>query len=472
MDMGILNSIFGYARRLFRKNLLVTAISALLWLIPASSLQGAVPFRPVCAAESPPPDAWAVLWFPHEADFSVAAGQQLLSRSDYSAALCYLQLAEKDRQKDPQFQWGLGEALWETGAFDQALGRWEQALALDPNLDDALNRLWQGYVQTRQWDNAENAIGRWLARHADDSQAGYTLALLHAARDPGSALDLLDNLKSAPPPLAKKAQELAAVIRAAIAYRVPEYIFARTGEELLRLGEPALAEEALRRAIEKNPKYGEAYALLGAAQEAAGENPEDSFRQGVALAPKSALACMLYGSWLHRKGDLVLARWWLLQAWNAEPGDWIIASELAQVDFMLGNVQDAEGWVVQAVKAHPEEPDAWIALAEFYIENDYLVEAYGIPAARQAVLLAPTNDRALDILGLGWYKVGDFSTAERFFLRALGQNPDSASAHLHLGMCMLAQGRAADAMSELESALRLDPSGRIGAQAKSLLDSL
>lgn len=127
---------------------------------------------------------------------------------------------------------------------------------------------------------------------------------------------------------------------------------------------------------------------------------------------------------------------------------------------------------MQAVKAHPEEPDAWIALAEFYIENDYLVEANGIPAARQAVLLAPTNDRALDILGLGWYKVGDFSTAERFFLRALGQNPNSASAHLHLGMCMLAQGRAADAMSELESALRLDPSGRIGAQAKSLLDSL
>ena len=178
---------------------------------------------------------------------------------------------------------------------------------------------------------------------------------------------------------------------------------------------------------------------------------------------------MLYGSWLHRTGDLTLARWWLLQAWDAEPGDWIIASELAQVDFRLGNVGDAEEWILQAVKAHPAEPDAWIALAAFYIENDYLVEENGIPAARQAVLLAPTDDRALDLLGLGWFKAGDFSTAERFFLRALEQNPDSASAHLHLGMCMLEQGRAAEAKTELESALRLDSAGRIGVQAREML---
>jgi Flp pilus assembly protein TadD len=456
-------------RRFLRRGLPAAVVVGLLWLAPASTLQGAVPFLPVCAAESTPSAAWAVLWFPRESDFSTAAGRQLLGRSDFPAALCYLRLAEKYRQKDPLFQSQLGEALWETGSLNEALTRWEQALALDPALDNALNRLWQGYAQTRQWDKAEDAIGRWLARHGDDSQAGYTLALIHAARDPGSALDLLDNLKSAPSAMEKKARELAAVIRAALASRVPEYIYARTGEELLRLGEPALAEEALRRAVERNPNYGEAYALLGAAQEAAGDDPEDSYRRGVALAPESPLACMLYGSWLYRKGDLALARWWLLQAWNAEPGDWIIASELARVDFTLGNVGDAAGWVSQAVQAHPKEPDAWIALATFYIENDYLVEANGIPAARQAVLLAPTNDRALDILGLGWYKLGDFSTAERFFLRALEQNPDSASAHLHLGMCMLEQGRPAEAKKELESALRLDSTGRIGAQAGELL---
>jgi Flp pilus assembly protein TadD len=467
--MQVLKSIHPPAARRIGKTLFLVAGGLLLWLLPASSVQGAVPFSPACTANPPPSAAWAVLWFPRESDFPVAAGRELLARSDYPAALCYLSLAEKSRQQDPVFLSELGNALWETGATDQALARWEQALALDPSLDETLNRLWKGYIQTRQWTKAEDAIGRRLARQADDSEAAYSLALIRAARDPGSALDLLDNLKSDPPTLEKKARELAAAIRSAILFKVPEYIFARTGEELLRLGEPALAEEALRRAIERNPKYGEAYALLGAAQESAGDNPEDSYRRGVALTPKSALACMLYGSWLHRQGDLAPARWWLLQAWAAAPGDWVVAAELAQVDFTLGNVGDAEGWVVQAVTAHPNEPDAWIALAAFYIENDFRVEENGIPAARQAVILAPTNDRALDILGLGWFKTGDFSTAERFFLRALEQNPDSAAAHLYLGLCLQEEGRIVEANAELEAALRLDPSGPIGKQAGEIL---
>jgi Flp pilus assembly protein TadD len=65
--------------------------------------------------------------------------------------------------------------------------------------------------------------------------------------------------------------------------------------------------------------------------------------------------------------------------------------------------------------------------------------------------------------------MGDFSTAERFFLRALEQNPDSAGAHLHLGMCLQEEGRDAEARAELESALRLDPAGSVGKQASEML---
>jgi Flp pilus assembly protein TadD len=467
--MKSLKMILPPAVKLFVKILFVAVVIALFYLLSASSPQGAAPFFPACAADPPPTDAWAALWFPEDSDFAVAAGRALLGRADYPAAACYLSLAEKYRQKDPQFQSDFGNALWETGMTDEAIARWEQALTLDPSLEVPLNRLWSGYVQTRQWTKAEDAIDRWRARHPDDTRAAYALALIRAASDPGSALQLLDGLNFAPGALGKKSKELAAVIRSALTLRVPEYIFARTGEELLSLGEPALAEVALRRAIERNPDYGEAYALLGAAQEAAGENPEDSYKRGVALAPSSTLACLLYGSWLHRSGDLSGARWWLLQAWKAAPGDSNIASELSQVDFLLGNVADAEGWVIQTITLHPKEPEAWIALARFYIENDYRVEDSGIPAARQAVILAPVNDRALDILGLGWFKLGDFSTAERFFLRALEQNPDSAAAHLHLGMCLQQEGRTAEAKTELESALQLDPSGSIGKQAGGLL---
>jgi Flp pilus assembly protein TadD len=450
----------------------IIGLAAALWLIPASTPNGAIPFRPACAADPRPAAGWGVLWFPEDSRFAVASGRELLARADYPAAVCYLRLAENARTQDPQFLTDLGEAYWGLDEREMALAEWEKALAQSPDSDDLLTRVWKGYFEIERWDSAEAAIVLRLEKKPDDTEAKYALALIRAAQNPGSALDLLAELKNAPNPIGGNAGSLESVIRAAIGRRVPEYIFAATGEELIRLDEMGLAKEALHRAIGRNPNYGEAYALLGVAQEATGENPEESYRKGVTLAPNSALACLVYGTWLRRQGEYALARWWLMQAWARRPGDWIIAAELARTDFALGNPGDAESWVLTSVKLYPNEPEAWIALAGFYIGNDYRVSQSGIPAARQAVILAPENDRAIELLGLGWFKMGDISLAERLFLRALGLNPDSASLHLHLGMAYREQGRLADAQTEWEAALRLDPGGAIGAQAKELLDKL
>jgi Tfp pilus assembly protein PilF len=445
-------------------------LGILLWLIPASTPYGAIPFHADCLANPAPSAGRGAAWFPEEPEFALNAGRELLARPDYPAAACYLKLAAETHESDPQFHIDLGEAYWGAGEKRGALVEWELALELDPDLEQISDRLWNGYVEIEDWDDAERAIERRLARGGGNPEAEYRLALIRAARNPGGALELLENLASGPDLYADNAQALAAVIRAAIARRIPEYIFAKTGEGLLGLGEPRLAKVALRLAIERNPKYGEAFALLGLAQERSGEDPEESYRRGTALAPESATACLLYGAWLRRRGDPTLARWWLMQAWDARPGDWIVAAELAQTDFLNGNIVQAEAWVLQAVDAHPSEEDAWLALAAFYIENDYRVEDGGIPAARQAVLLAPESDRALDMLGWGWLKLGDLSMAERMLLRALEHNPNSASAHLHLGLCYAQQGRAAEARAEWEAAVRLDAGGSAGLRAKELLD--
>jgi Tfp pilus assembly protein PilF len=451
------------------KKCLVFGIAALLWALPASSPLGAVPYLPECASVLRPAAGWAALYFPQDENFPIAAGRELLERREYAAAACYFRLAEKLLSSDPQLLTELGDAEWGVGERIAALGRWDRALRLDPGSVEVLDRLWQGYAAEEDWDGAAAAIERRL-QTGDDEDARWMLALITAARNPGGALERLAELKSASPGIAGKARALEAVIRAAVARRVPEYIFARTAEELLRLNEPELAKEALRQAIGRNPEYGEAYSLLGLAEEATGGDPGESYRKGAVLAPDSALACLVYGAWLRRQGDLAAARWWLLQAWIARPGDWTIGAELAQADFQSGNLGDAENWVVQAVTANPQEPDAWIVLAGFYIQNDFRVKESGIPAARQAVVLAPENDRAVDMLGLGWLKLGDLSEAERLFLRALALNPDSASAHLHLGSCYEAQGRAAEAAVEWEAAVRLDPKGSVGARARDLLE--
>jgi len=444
-------------------------LGILLGLIPASTPYGAIPFYPDCPADPPPPAGRAALWFPEEPEFALRAGLELLSRAEYPAAACYLKRVEGTYDADPKFHENLGEAYWGAGEKTNALAEWEQALKLNPDAEELYVRLWTGYIESESWNDAERTIERLLQRGGDHPEAEYRLALIRAARNPGGALELLDGLESAPAPYAGNARILAAAIRAAIARKIPEYIFAKTGQGLLGIGEPRLAEVSLRLAIDRNPKYGEAFALLGLAQEQAGKDPEDSYRRAVALAPDSATACLLYGAWLRRRGDLTLARWWLTQAWDAQPGDWIIAAELAQVDWFDGNIAEAESWLVRAVEAHPKAAEAWLALAAFYIENDFHVEYDGIPAARQAVELAPDDDRALDMLGWGWFKLGDFSAAERMFLRALERNPDSASAHLHLGLCYAEQGRAGEARAEWEAAMRLDPDGGAGKRARELL---
>lgn len=444
-------------------------VGILLWLIPASTPYGKAPLHLPCPSDTPPSIGWAVMWYPQETGFVLQAGRELLARAEYPAAACYLLSAGDGAKTDPRYLHDLGEAYWGAGEEDKAFDAWERALSIDPGWLELSGRIWKAYAEAGRWDDAERAIERYLSRAGEDPEAAYRLALIRAARHPGDALGLLDGLKSAPSPYGDNARTLAAVIRAALARRIPEYIFAKTGEALLRLKEYRLAEQALRLAVERNPEYGEAFALLGMAQEGVGDDPEESYRRAVALDPNSAAACLVYGAWLLRNGETTLARWWLLQAWAAKPGDWLIASELARLEVAAGDIFRAEEWVMAAVKANSSEMEAWLALAAFYIENDYRVEDGGIPAARQAVLLAPDSDRALDMLGWGWCKLHDFTMAERILRRALDINPNSASAHLHLGLCYAAQGLAAEAAAEWEIALALDSSGPVGQQAAMLL---
>jgi tetratricopeptide (TPR) repeat protein len=419
-----------------------------------------------------PADAVGAQWFPRDPEFALRAGRELLARPDYPAALCYLQTISPILQKDSAFLFDLGEAYWGNGEPVVAVGVWEKARQAGDESDQVLLRLRAGYLQTREWQKAADLLALWLARHPDDTAAKYRLALIRTAMEPSGALELLAELQTSTGSEADNAKILATVIRAAVALGDPAYLFARTGEEMIRMGEPVLAESLLRRAIERNPEYGEAYSLLGLAQESAGEDPDASYRLGVQYAPDSRIACLLYGSWLQKDGQLDMARWWLGRAWDLKPGDWVTASALARVDFAVGNINAAEGWLQQAVQSYPEDPDAWLALAAFFIENDLRVEASGIPAARQALLLAPGDDRALDLIGWGWFKLGDFPEAERMLRSAIGKNPDSAAAHLHLGMCLLEEGLPVEAAAELQQAAQLDPQGTVGAKAREMLAGL
>lgn len=457
-------------RRLLTRFMAAAALIGLL-CIPASTIQGANPLSSDCPAAPPPEDAAAAQWFPRDPQFALRAGRELLSRPDSPAALCYFTRIISAYPQDASFLLDLGDAYWGAGQEPAAIQTWEQGRLSGAESDEFLTRLRTAYLDEKNWEKAAEVLTLWLERH-DDLEARYRLGLIRAALEPGDALPLLAGMEDAPAPLAQNAKSLEAVIRAAGAIGDPAYWYARTGEELIRLGEPALAVEALRRATEENPEYGDAYSLLGLAQETLGMDPGESYQLGVQYAPDSAIACLLYGTWLQKNGEPVLARWWLTRAWANKPGDWKIASALAEACFESGELAGAEDWLARAVESGPEDPDAWMTMASFYIEHDLLVEENGIPAARKAVLLAPENARALDLLGYGWLKAGDFQEAKRFFQMSLSADPNSPETHLHLALLFLQEENAQDAAAELNRVISLDPEGIYGAKAGALLADL
>ena len=107
----------------------------------------------------------------------------------------------------------------------------------------------------------------------------------------------------------------------------------------------------------------------------------------------------------------------------------------------------------------------WLLLARFYVDNEYRVADYGLPAARQAVALAPNDAQAIDTLGFALVLTGDLSNGQKLLEQALALAPQSASVYYHLGLLHSRQGQFVDAALMLDQALKLDPEGYYGGLA-------
>jgi Flp pilus assembly protein TadD len=424
---------------------------------------------PPCPSKTIPPDAWGAAYFPDAVEFAWQAGRAMIAQSDFAAARCFFELPHDSVGEQSQYWLDRGDASWGLGNAAEAVADWEHA---GKDSLAAASRLRAGYEHTGAWDKADRVCEILKREHPNDVENRYRCALTAVIHSPADALPALDQAAAAPSPDSASAANLASVIRDSLRVGDTAFLFARIGEVLVSYGEPWLAEAVLRRSILSLPDYGDAHALLGLALENEGKDGEMEYRLGAQLAPNSSTACLFFGSWLRRNHQSDLARVWLERAWRITPDDSAIAAELAALDFAAGNIASAEDILLQAVHSHPTDASAWLALADFYIRNEIRVEQSGIPAARQAVLLAPQNPNALEVLGRAYYLLGDFAEAESFYRRALALAPQSASLHANLGLTLQQNGDLAGAIAELNQAMRLEPNGEAGKQAQAALDQI
>lgn len=215
----------------------------------------------------------------------------------------------------------LGAAFHEAGRLDEAVGRYERAVALEPDYAPAYNNLGVTLRAQGRVDAAIAAYERGLALKDDYPDLHYNLAnaLLELGRADEAAAHLRASLAGEPASagthnnlgmaLAAKGQyaQAAMEFRAAIALEPGSVLAHRNlGNVLASMGRTTEALAALDRAAALDPKDARAAYDLGSLLLEAGRFPEAAsrFEAALALDPRSAEALNNLGIALASQGRL------------------------------------------------------------------------------------------------------------------------------------------------------------------------
>lgn len=454
------------------RSALLTALAALILLVPAgATLQGGSPATLPCSGTR----SGAILaaaWFPADGQLQWQAGKEALGRGEWGQAICYLKKAQALLEPSASLGLDLGDALKGSGDLPAAMQNWAAALALEPRSDPALQRLREAYESSGQWQHLEEVLQAWMALHPQDLSAENRLAEVTAALDPQQARQFLGGLEQGGRMPSQDLAQLLTTIQAAEEQGGSVYAYARVGELLIQREDWALAQTALQEAVKQNPAYGQAFAYLGYALEQSRQPAQWAYQRAVLLSPQDGTAHLLYGSYLARQGEIAQAREELQRSWDLGPKDALIASQLGALEYSAGNLIAAQQWYAEGVQLFPNEEEAWIAQAEFYLGHDLQVMETGIPAARQAAILAPDDPQSVDLLGFGWFLMGDLPTAERLFWKALDQDPTYVPALFHLGMVAESRGDLHSAVGFYQKVAALDPQGPMAQPARDRIERI
>ena len=398
------------------------------------------------------------------------AGRAALNAGDIPDAIAHFEQAYAAHALSADGQVLLGDAYQFTGDQERASAVW-QAL-LDSGAADAPGlylRLVDNQRQAEDYDGAIATLRALLSTHPEQRDAAYELALLLAATHPEAALPYLEQAGELNPALKARTEALIRSIRSASFEEDPAYQLLASGRELANLQEWRLADLAFARAAETRPDYAEAWAYLGYARERLGEDGDAALDQALALNPDSLAVNLFTAYHFAQAGRPELALLYLHNAAQLDPQRAEIQIELGNLLAEMGDLLSARRHYQRALDMAGSQSEIWRSAAEFAVRYNIDVRELALPAARQAVLLAPDDPAALDTLGQVFFKLGDPLSARRFFLRTLQNDPGYAPGHLHLGLVLLYDGDITAARERFQLVQRLAPDSPAGQQAARLL---
>jgi len=451
---------------------------------------------------------------------SFRRGLSALKENRLEAALAELTAAEQEDANDPRIHNFRGIVLARLGQSTEAAAEYQEAIRLDPLIEDAYRNL--GYLEWTEHhlERARVALVRAVELSPTDSFAHYYLGRVQldgqlyaeAFRElelsdvpwpvePGFLIEVatgylalgrqeearktLHQLASLPlldAQSVRVASLLLAVHENDTAIGLMRKLSGRQGAALApwaqfdlslahllagRYEEAADQVQHFISALHSTPSEsdqivpwwslaGIAYARLGQ-----GDRAVDAFDRAAALAPDRE------EYWLNLTRELMeLSRYReaisaVQEGLAASPESYALHLRLGAADLSAGRYEEAETVFRNLVEAGDPLPTSYIGLAQVLLRMGRAEEAASELSAAQRKL------GAIFLIsyfrGLSLDRAGKRDEAVPAFQEAIRLNPNSPEAHLELGKTELAVGRVNDAIVELQHARHLSP-GNVQAQ--------
>lgn len=381
---------------------------------------------------------------PWRSELWLAAGRFAAQAGDPQQAAILFEKANTYQNLSAPDALLLGDAYQQLGKIQEAVSAWERGQKAGADPLEVTRRL----LQVHQAQNNLPAITLDLQTLADlqpgDARAQYQAGLYLSAQQPSAAIPYLEQAAVQDQSLKRLAQPLRDAIQVALLVDDPAYQLVEAGRKLAALNEWHLAAVAFQNAVQLAPANGEAWAFLAEARQHQ-EPPEmrlakEALDQALQASPQVVLVHILASLYWQRQGDDLQAQEHLQEALRLEPGNPVLYVELGNLLSRQGELKEARQAFQKAVDLEPRRVSFRRSLVEFLLHHQIELRESALPVARGAVLLAPQDPAALDLMGETLFLLGDHHTAARFVERALQADGEYAPALLHLGLISLYLG--------------------------------
>jgi tetratricopeptide (TPR) repeat protein len=395
-------------------------------------------------------------WEPWRYDLWEATGFSALQGGDPAAAISAFKIAESFGALSLEGRNALAEAYLAAGDWRQAISSWQKLTAAgEAEAGPIYQKILSQQINHEAFEDALATALGWVIHSPRSSTAAFQAGLLECVVHPAEAARYLDQALALENALASQVQTLKKALAAALQETHEGYQQVQVGRALANLGYWDLAEGSFLQATRLTPGYAEGWAFLGEALYHLDKDGTQELNKARSLDPNSIVVKALAALADRRNSRGAEAFSQLQQIAELQPGEVTWQLELGNTAAQLGDLYAALGYYQRATELTPDDPQTWLAMAEFSAIHLFQPREVGLPAARNALSLSANSSQALDVMGEVMLALEDTDSAERFLQQAIETDAGNAAAHLHLGQILLQKQSMEQAFSSLQLAVRL-----------------